>query len=224
MKTIHDISMLDKWRGTESCGFAGHEIRHILAKNGFESNFDVEDQYDENDNIIECKYIIRGIPHGSQMERDAMMVIFANLNPLYLRALWEDDDFVRVDRACAEEELRNTYKKIDKYQEIISDGMGFRRELSDIISKHYYFGFITKIRGICIGITPERFYKLPAGEYIKDELGRTSMSSILPEGKYKIFRILNTIDSNLICENEIWTSNDSDLFSVIDKMRGRHVD
>lgn len=219
MKTIHDISQLDQWQGTVRCGFAGHKIQHILYHNNLESEFDIEDQWDEQGNILGHKFIIKGIAHNSQQEREAMELIFSQLNPQYLPVLWEDPDFCRIDRDCAEKELHSAYKKIDEYNRLIAENRA--DEAIRLIRKHYYFGFITCIRGIAVGITPERFYKIPAGEYVSDAQGGSQMVSPLPAGKYTVFHILDGDNIDPVCENEIWASSDADLFNHIDKMRGK---
>lgn len=221
MLTIHDISVLDNWKSTKSCGLAGGEILRILRKNNIDSEFDIQYFYDSEDNIKEVKFIIEGVPHNSQAEENIMKVIFSEIDPICLPELWSDRDFVRIDREQAVKELSCIYVKIDEYREYLKIPLSDRPYKGDLIRKHPFFNYVSQVRGITLGLTPKRFYKSPAAQHAKDEKGVSRIVSHLPEGEYTVYHILEDNMSELVCSEEIWAKSENELFNAIDARRGK---
>lgn len=221
MMTIHDISILDNWTGTRSYGTAGDEILRILKKHNLTPEFDVQDLWDEKGNLKDSKYIISGIPHNSVPESNVIKLIFSEINPAYLPELWNDDDFIRVDREHATSELNKLHEKIAESQKHAGLRPSERPDRSDLLVKSTLFGFISEIRGVRVGITPQKFYKCPDAKYSTDENGVRRMVSHLPEGNYTFLRILNNNIFAPVCLETFWVKSDSELLNIIDRKRGK---
>lgn len=117
MLTINDFALMDDtWKGTISCGHVGAEILNILKKGKgiFKGNFYFDVEWDAVDGkcVRPGKYIVEGFSHGSQQEQLLIQDIVKFFPIKKLPALWENNDFIAMDRDIAIkeiEELRNKH-------------------------------------------------------------------------------------------------------------------
>ncbi|WP_139800506.1 hypothetical protein [Kluyvera intermedia] len=142
MMTIHDISLLDNWHGTRTCGIAGEQILNILKKHNITPEFDVQYLWDDKGNLKDLKFIICGIPHNSLPEERVMELIFSEINPSYLPELWKDYDFQRINREHATKEFKECLERISEYEEYARTNHSNGHHRTNLISKHSVFDFI----------------------------------------------------------------------------------
>lgn len=110
MLTINDFALMDEfWKSTKYSGPVGAEILNILrsGKSIFHGNFEFDVEFKSRDgkSVIPGLYIVKGFPHGSDEEVLLIKEIVKYYRINTLPALWENDDFLKIDREIALNEL-----------------------------------------------------------------------------------------------------------------------